>query len=267
MSNPIWPVVTENLAEQLAATQGGKVHPVQLLPYLPMSLQLIETTLDELTESARVAKKLDDGLVSYEFNEHLDKAPTKFQPTKGIYSDDPLDEVEFTAISTEVRSTLQVELGILAEEHPWPGNAIWQHELLYLLQNLPAPVSLSAIAGHSRLPFKKVEEKMAELVELGAVQYNVKTKAYDLPPMSYPKKPYKRHDEFVRQFPGALKEETEMRLVKGLIYSLVIAVVCLGLAITAKIPFPIVLIGGTIVAGINFARILFARPKPLPVIN
>ena len=57
MSAPIWPVVTENLAEQLSAAQGGRVHPAQLLPYLPLSLRLIERTLDALTESDRVEKQ------------------------------------------------------------------------------------------------------------------------------------------------------------------------------------------------------------------
>lgn len=62
MSHLIWPVVTENLAEQLSAAQSGIVHPSQLLPYLPLSL--IEQTLDQLCDSDRVEKQTSNGLAA-----------------------------------------------------------------------------------------------------------------------------------------------------------------------------------------------------------
>jgi len=264
MSNPIWPVVAENLAEQLAASQGGRVHPVQMLPFLPLSLQQATDILDELCETDRVNKAPTDGMLAYTFSEYLDRPPIRFSPQEGVYSSEPLDKQQFTATSPEVSEQVQSELAMLAEQDPWPGDAVWQHELIYLLRNLKAPVFLSALAGHSRLSFKKVEERMNQLVEMGAVNYDPNTHCYELPPLDYPKPAFKRHDAFIRQFPGAMKEEMETRILKTLAFILGIAVVAFLIAITAKIPFPILLVVAGIVSGITAFKIIFAKPKPLP---
>lgn len=264
MSNPIWPVVAENLAEQLAAAQGGRVHPVQLLPFLPLSLQQVEGILDELCETDRVNKEASEGLLAYTFNEYLDRPPVRFNPQQGVYSNEPLDKQEFSAVCPQVRDQIHTELGILAEQDPWPGDAVWQHEIIYLLRNLQGPVFLSSVAGHSRMSFKKVEERMNQLIEMGAVSYSESTKSYELPPLDYPKPAYKRHDAFIRQFPGALKEEMETRILKALMYTLFIAVMAFVIAITAKIPFPLLLVIAGIGAGITSFRVIFAKPKPLP---
>ena len=63
MSEAIWPVVTENLAEQIAATQAGLVHSAELLPYLRLSLELTEQALDEMARSDRICKERVDGLI------------------------------------------------------------------------------------------------------------------------------------------------------------------------------------------------------------
>ena len=266
MSESIWPIVTENLAEQIASTQAGQLHPVQLMPFLPLSLEQIEKTLDDMIIEGRISKERLDGLVCYTFAEYLDRPLTPFKPTRGVYSDDPLDESEHTAFSDEVRNKIEIELGVLSENDPWPNEAVWQHELIYLIGNLPEPAQLSAIAGHSRLPFRKVDEKIKTLQKLGAVRFDLETATYSLPPMEYPKIAHRRHDAFIRRFPGARKEEDEIRLIKGLFGSFVILAICCLLAITAKLPFPLLFAGGLIGAVINFIRIFKAPPKPLPEI-
>ena len=62
------------------------------------------------------------------------------------------------------------------------------------------------------------------------------------------------------------QEETELRLLKALGFSLLILLLCFALAITAKIPFPFVLFGGIACAAIVFLKIFRAPPKPLPSI-
>ncbi len=264
MSHPIWPVVTENLAEQLSAAQGGIVHPAQLLPYLPISLRLIEATLDELSASDRVNQQSEDGLTSYLFKESIDQAPRKFAPTHCIYSNEVLDGHEFTVITPDIQTQIKAELEQLAGGDVWPADAVWEHELIYLVNNLADPVTASKIAGHSRLSFKKVEQRLAELKERGAILYSPELGTWELPPMRYPRPPYKRNDAYIRQFPGALQEETEVRLLKGLSISLFILLLCFALAITAKIAFPVVLFGGIIAAALVFLKIFRAPPKPLP---
>ncbi|MGJ8650013.1 MAG: hypothetical protein ACSHX4_06615 [Opitutaceae bacterium] len=264
MSDPIWPVVTENLAEQLSASQGGVVHPTQLLPYLPVSIGLIEQTLDELAESDRVQKETQNGLTTYLFVESLNKPAQKFAPRHCVYSNEPLDDFEYTVLSPETRQKIETELAHTAEHDIWPAEAVWQHELIYLANNLPAPASTSDIAGHSRISFKKVEKRLTELKDHGILNYSMEINAWTLPPLRYPTPVYKRNDLFIRQFPGALQEEVEVRLLKGLSMSLLILIFCFLLAVTARIPFPLVFFGGLAVAAISFFRILKAPPKPLP---
>ncbi len=264
MSTPIWPVVTENLAEQLSASQGGIVHAAQLLPYLPVSLGLIEATLDQLSASDQVTKESNDGLTSYLFKESMDQAPHKFAPTLCIYSNEALDDHEFSVIAPEVRKQIEAELAELATTDAWPADAVWEHELIYLANNLTAPVTASKIAGHSRLSFKKVEQRLAALKARGIIQCERKQNNWELPPMRYPRPPYKRHDQFIRQFPGALQEETEVRLLKALGLSLLILLLCFALAVTARVPFPFVLFGGLSLAAIVFIKTFRAPPQPLP---
>lgn len=264
MSLPIWPVVTENLAEQLSAAQGGIVHPTQLLPYLPLSLRLIEQTLDTLTESQRVAKQPINGLSAYVFKESLNKPQQNFAPRQCVYSDEPLSDHEHSAISRDVRQKIETELSLMATHDCWPAEAVWEHELIYLANNLTAAVTASRIAGHSRLSFKKVEQRLATLKARGFILCERKQNNWELPPMRYPRPLYKRHDQFIRQFPGALQEETEVRLLKALGLSLLILLLCFALAVTARVPFPFVLFGGLGLAAIVFIKTFRAPPKPLP---
>ena len=266
MSHPIWPVVTENLAEQLSAAQGGIVHPAQLLPYLPLSLALIEQTLDQLTTSERVKKQNQDGLVAYIFNDSLNKASHTFNPRRCVYSDEALDEKAFTAITPSVRKKIEAELTNLAGNDTWPAHAVREHELVYLAANLPEPVSTSSIAGHSRLPFKRAERHLSELKRRGTLQFDSALNTWALPPLRYPRTVYSRQDLFIRQFPGAIKEEFEVRLIKGLSYALGILLLSLIVAIVARLPFPLVFFGSLIIAFFTFINILKAAPQPIPEI-
>lgn len=265
MSDPIWPVVTENLAEQLSTTQAGVLHPAQLLPYLPLSLDLAVQTLDALAESDRVEKtKMQDGSTAYIFKESANESPRKFSPRQCVYSKEPLDDYEYSVLSPEIRKQIEAELSLLAANDIWPAQAVWEHELIFLTENLPAPTSTSAIAGHSRLPFKKVELRLNELLDRGALSLDKELNAWETPPMRYPKQAYDRNDRYIRQFPGAIKEELEVRLVKGLSISLIILLACLILAVIAKLPFPLVFFGGLITAILVFVKIIKAPAKALP---
>ena len=264
MSVPIWPVVTENLAEQLSAAQGGRVHPTQLLPYLPLSLRLIERTLDALTESDRVEKQQINHLAGYLFKESLNKPQQKFAPRQCVYSNDPLDDCEHTAVSQEVRQKIEAELSLMAAHDGWPAEAVWEHELIYLAQNPNTPIGTSEIAGRSRLPFKKVEARLSELQKRGAIRLNAELNAWEQPPMRYPKSAYQRNDGYIRKFPGAVKEEFEVRLVKALSSALIALLLCFVLAMTARFPFPLILFGGGLIAAFIFLKIFRAPAKPIP---
>ncbi|MBC2605485.1 hypothetical protein [Pelagicoccus albus] len=266
MSNPIWPVVAENLAEQIAATQSGSVYLTQLLPHLPMSIGLIESALDGMLCS-RVAKERVDGLECYIFVDYLDRPPQPFLPLRCVYSDEPLEPEGRTALSQETRSQVEAELEALAKRDPWPSFAVWQHELVYLIGNLPKPVQLSSIAGHCRLPFKKTQERLIELQKRGAVRFDLDTATYSVAAMPYSKEAFRGNDAFIRKSPGASREEDELRLVKGLVGSFVILSLCILIAITGKFPFPILFLGGLMGSAVFIWKVFKAPPKPLPELN
>jgi hypothetical protein len=266
MSYPIWPVVTENLAQQLSAVQGGIVHPAQLIPYLPLSLELVTQALDELTQSDRIQKKTMNGFLAYIFKESLNKPQKTFSPRLCVYSNEPLDDFENAAICNHVRDKIEAELANLASNDVWPAQAVWQHELLYLVANLPAPVSTSSIAGHSRLSLRRVEKYLKLLQTNGTLKVNPALQAWELPPMRYPRAVYIQQDTFIRRFPGAIREEFEVRLVKGLGYSLGILLFSFMLAVIGRIPFPLIFFGGLVCASLVFIKIIKSPPKPIPQI-
>ncbi len=264
MSYPIWPVVTENLAQHLSAVQAGVVYPAQLMTYLPLSLELVVQALDELAKSDRVQKKTVNGFLAYVFTESLDKPQKTFAPRLCIYSNEPLDDFENTAICTKVRNKLEAELANLAESNPWPAQATWQHEILYLAANLPAPASTSSIAGHSRLSFKRVEEHLQMLRTESTLEIDPDLKTWTLPPLHYPRTVYIQQNTFIRQFPGAIKEEFEVRLVKALGYSLGILIFSFILAVIGRLPFPLIFLGGLTSALFVFFNTLQSHPNPIP---
>lgn len=264
MSQPIWPVVLENLAEQLSATQGGILHPVQILPFLPVSLEQVVETLDALTVSSRVEKQSGAQALQYVFKDSVDKTPTKFAPNRCVYSQEKIDGIKYSAISHKVREKVEAELALLAKHKPWPSEAVWQHELIYLLNNLPAPTNPSEIAGHSRLQFKRVEALLKKLTDSNYLTRSRTSSSLELPPMRYPQAAFNRNDQFIRKFPEAIKDEVETRLIRSLSFSLILLLICFVLAITAKIPFPLVLFGGLTAATISFFIRFKAPSKQLP---
>lgn len=230
-----------------------------------MSLGLIEQTLSALAESDRVERQTVNGLNAYLFKESENKPPHKFQPLACVYSNEPLDELQFNAITPEVRQQIEAELALMADKDSWPAEAIREHELIFLIHNLNTPVSTSSIAGHSQLPFKKVEQHLNDLRQRGCLHFNAELNAWDALPLNYPAAAYTRNRDFIRQFPGAVKEELEVRLIKSLSVALLVLLAAFVLAISAKFPFPIVLGAGLIASGLVFLKVFKSPPKTLPL--
>ena len=264
MSRPIWPVVTENLALQLSATQGGIVHAAQLMPYVPLSIELIEQTLDALAESERVQKQTINHFSAYLFQESFNQPQHTFAPRFCVYSNEPLDDHKYSAISEDVRKTIETELATLANSDTWPAEAVWEHEIIYLMANLPEPISTSLLAGRSRLSFKRIEKRLMKLRNKGILLFDPEINTWSLPPLRYPRPVYARNDNFIRQFPGAVKEELEVRIVKGLSLSLGVLLLSFILAFIGRLPFPIIFFGGIACAFAVFLKVLKSRPKPIP---
>ncbi len=91
-------------------------------------------------------------------------------------------------------------------------------------------------------------------------------KAWTLPPLRYPRTVYIQQDAFIRQFPGAVKEEFEVRLVKGLGYSLGILLFSFTLAVVGRVPFTLVFFVGLICASLVFLKIIKSPTRHIPEI-
>ena len=244
MHNQIWAITVENLAEQLAATQGGRLHTCQLLPYLPLSLELVKSVLDALTQSQAVEMIESPEGSFYTFLDLLDAKPSPFRVDRCVYSREPLKDSEYGVITNSVREQIYSELEQLSQTQNWAAQAINEHELLYLINNLPSPVRRSQVAGHSRLPFKQAEQHLHHLIEQRTLQFDSKTRALSSPPLRYPQHTYQKNASFIRQFPAALKEERELNLIRLLKHILFVFLGCICLAVTARVnPFMIILLG------------------------
>lgn len=267
MNPPTWPVVVENLAEQISAAQSGIVHPTQLLPFLPLSLGLIEATLDALCASDRLDKAICNGYTTYLFTESLDRPPHKLILTHCVYSNEPLNSLALTAVSASVRVTIESELKNLALADAWPAAAVQEHELIYLINNLPEPVHISKVVTHSRLPSKNLNIQLQRLKQQHAIASGQQAFDLQLPPLNYPTVAYQRNATFIRSFPVAIKEELEVRLIKALSSALFVLLCCALLAATARIPFPILFISGISLSAVIALRIFKAVPQPIPEIQ
>ena len=243
MHNQIWAITVENLAEQLAATQGGRLHACQLLPYLPLSLRLVKSVLDALTQSQAVEMIESPEGSFYTFLDLLDAKPSPFRVDRCVYSREPLKDSEYGVMTNSVREQIYSELEQLSQTQNWAAQAINEHELLYLINNLPSPVRRSQVAGHSRLPFKQAEQHLHHLIEQRTLQFDSKTRALSSPPLRYPQHTYQKNASFIRQFPAALKEERELNLIRLLKHILFVFLGCICLAVTARVnPFMIILL-------------------------
>lgn len=261
MHNQIWAITAENLAEQLAATQGGRLHACQLLPYLPLSLGLVEAVLDALAQSQAVEKTVTTEGTFYTFLDLLDAKPSTFRVDTCVYSRETLKDAEYGVITDTVRKQIYTELEQLSLTHNWAAQAVNEHELLYLINHLPAPVRPSQVAGHSRLPFKRAEQHLNDFLKQRTLQLDPHTRNLSSPPMRYPQHAYQKNNAFIRQFPAALKEESELNLIHVLKKILFVFLGCICLAVTARVhPIIIILLGFTISTCIYFNHLRRKQP-------
>ncbi len=246
--------VLENTAERIAEANSGRVFPAQLLPCLPVSLEMVSEHLDEMVDDTVVFRREEEGLTFYEFAELVDHDPHPVSTTQCVHCSDSIKPADKHLLCFACNDELLRELLSLAETTAWPAQAVWQHEIFYLAAQRKNPVPVADIAGHSRLTLKKVKERLAELERGNYTRRDLdfagKNSGYVFPLLDYPREVFRRNDKSIRLHPSSYKEELEMRLIKSLISLVVIMIVCLGLSIGVRIPFPLVLIIGAIAGAV-----------------
>lgn len=258
----------ENLAERIAASQGGRITANDLIPYLPVSLSIIEKHLDEMVDDCVFFSAVRDGIKTYEFAELIDAEPRPMPKGVCIHCGDDAPVDEGMSLCYACHDGLGRDLLKLAESTAWPAEAIWQHELLYIMSTADGPIRIADVAGRSRLTLSQVKTRLAELARRGfarqVMDYRNKTATYEMPPIHYRRAAYRRQDKFIRLHPSSLKDEWEVKIVKSLVVLVAALLACFVLRFLIRWPLPILLAGGAAVAAALVGRIVLHKTDVEP---
>lgn len=259
--------VVENLAVRVAARNGGRITANHLAPYLPLSLGLIRDSLDHMVDGHSVLSANTGAFPAWEF-------PTVTADPAG---DGPL-QVETCLGCTErpaagddvlcrdCATALETELARLADRTPWPAEAIYEHEILYLAGQGSNPHYAPDLASRSRYTLKRLRDKLKKMTLRGYVAQKLDEAkasiAYTFPPVPYPRERYAKNLAVIRRFPASAAEEMEMRLTR---IFLAVAVFLAGLFVLGFLHVPPVALVGLGVLGIPaIALWIWTRREPQP---
>lgn len=258
--------ITENLAQRIAAANQGIVYINQLIPFLPVSIELLENTLETIVDGSVVKKEIRDGLLTYIFTELENTTEQVFPRGICIYSGEDFPYQKGKILSDRISDLLNKELNLLAKNQAWPADAVWEHEILYITATVNRPLTLTEIAGSSRMPMKQVKEKLKILTQAGICKEDSSGSGtgYIFPDIGYTYDLFHAHDLFIRSFPVSLKEEQEIRVIKILTTLIFIVLGGFLLNFIVKIPFPIFLFALLASCGVTAIKMWFAKIKKTP---
>ncbi len=257
----------ENLAEHIAAARGGRVRANDLLPYLPVSLSMVQRHLDEMVDGSVVTEERLDGIKTYLFSEMLDSAPKPMPVGVCMYCGSEAPVAKAMQLCYACNDELCRELLRLAETTAWPSEAVWQHELVYLTASASGQGrGVAEVSGRSRMTLKTVKSRLEELAAAGFARQELDDAhgvvRYALPPLEYRREAFERHDEFIHMHPSSLKDELEIQIIKSLGACIGIVFLCFLGSLVARIPFPILIVGG-VVLGFFVCRRIFRQTTPI----
>ncbi|MHC4884846.1 MAG: hypothetical protein ACYTGH_07165 [Planctomycetota bacterium] len=235
--------LVENMAIRLAAHQGGTLLPNHLIPYLPISLGVIRTTLDAMVDGHAATTTEIDGLPGYAFSARPEEEGGEDQCVAcrkdlGSHSDTP-------AFCSECWQSIADELKTQADASGWPAKAVYEHEVLYLAAQRPGPHYAAELAGRSRYTLKRMQEKLKALTLSHAITQAVDAGqadvAYTIPGLEYPRAAFDRNIALIQSFPAAMREEIEFRMTR-----IILTLVAMLLGVFAlsflRIPLPLLLV-------------------------
>ena len=240
--------VIENLACQIAERQGGRVSPNHLVPYLPLSMELIQDCLENMVDETAVFSELNDDIIEYEFNSYVNspqqRGLLKVQTCLSCNSNLG-EEREGSVLCYTCQKEISSELRGLSEKMGWPAQAVYEHEILYLAAAQKGPITAEALAGRSRYTLKQMKEKLRKLVRVSYVRAALDEEkgilAYEFPVIEYPRHLYEMNIKTVRSYPVSIMEEVQAKVAR-IFFAL--AILLLGLFALAflRIPYPFLVI-------------------------
>ncbi len=247
--------VMENTACRVAQLRAGRLAPHHVMPYLPVSLEMLCDCLNAMVDGAAVSSESKDGVVEYVFSAYADQPSGNgaLAVLNCVGCSAELD-VDGEMICGACAEDFRRELSALAEKTGWPAQAVYEHEILYLAARKNSPVAAETLAGASRYTLRSMKKKLACMAAgrfLKAEQGDkLGTLRYGFPPLVYPQNLYRKNQAVIRAYPAAVTEDMEQRIVRILFVLGCIFIAMLALAFWG-IPFPLLVPAFVVVAPIT----------------
>lgn len=258
--------IVENLAYQVAQSHGGSITVNHLAPYLPLSLNLIGSCLDNMVDGHSVIQNQHDGFKMYEFTQTKEIDTNSNEAlTQNCVSCTTNPRSHKQMLCKECMDALEKELTRIAESTGWPAKAVYEHEILYLAAQRNGPMSAADLAGYSRYTLKRMQKKLKVMALDQYLKLDLdKTAAtifYQFPKISYPKEAYQRNMEIIRRYPASVAEDMELKIIRIILCftGMLLAVFILALL---RIPLPILIICFVIAAPIVAFKIWRHKDQP-----
>lgn len=232
-----------------------------LLPYLPVSLEMIT---EILTESAKESVAITDSFLKnirhfiFELPPSAQRDESSLRVTQCVQCDATIHIGHDTILCQKCTNTFTEALRKEAESNGWPALAVYEHEICYLAASCTSPVSTEKLASRSRLTVRRMRQKLTAMKSAGFLS-DMDGK-YIFPPLRYPRESYRRNAQFIRTLPASLTEDVEARVVHILVAVGVLFLLMIIMAICA-IPFPLILLIFLISAPIMALTIWMHRSK------
>ena len=247
--------VIENTACRVAQLRGGRLSPHHVMPYLPVSLEMLCEVLNAMVDDAAVSVAPSDGVVEYLFSAYVDQPAGRgmLAVSNCVGCSAELD-MEGEILCRACTESFRQELTALAEKTGWPAQAVYEHEILYLAARKNESMAAETLAGASRYTLRSMKKKLAMLkvgrflkIEPGDKSGTVR---YGFPSLVYPQNLFRKNQAVIRSYPASVMEDIEQRIVRILFVLGSIFIVMLALAFWG-IPFPLLVPAFLVVAPIT----------------
>ncbi len=246
----------ENVAFRLAEQRKKMIAPAELLPYLPLSLEMIVDHLnDAAAESEAIVPETVNGLRRYTFRsaQLSASAPSTLTGSRCVTCDQDVRSGSGELFCEGCAPKLEAALRAEAETTGWPAQAVYEHEIFYLAARTASPVSAEKLASASRLTLRRMRKKLERMEQGLSVRKECASEtgllSYVFPSTPYPREQYLKNMKLIRSLPASVTEEVEVRVVHILTALGILFLVLLGLAFWG-FPFPLLLMVFLIVSPI-----------------
>jgi len=149
--------VMENTACRVAQLRAGRLTPHHVMPYLPVSLEMLCDCMNAMVDGAAVSVESNDGIVEYIFSAYADQPPGSgvLAVSNCVGCSAELD-MDGEILCGACADAFRQELSVLSEKTGWPAQAVYEHEILYLAARQNGPVAAETLAGTSRYTLRSI---------------------------------------------------------------------------------------------------------------